>query len=308
MPTDYFCQLEHFSVLSLSGDDAARYLQGQVTNNVEQLTESQSQLGCHCDFKGKAWNNFYCIHADNTLRLIGNGQGNRASLPELKKYAVFSKVEVEVPPQLQVFGGYGEQLEETLAGIFGSLPEQHLHSRSTGQGTLVCLKQQSKRYLIVASPALSSELTKTLTSITHNSQHWRALDIQDGLAFISEATSNQFVPQMLNMQALGAIDFQKGCYMGQEVVARTKYLGKNKRACFILQGQPGKVHEGDSIEMQIGEHWRKAGTVINHAQDQEQQWLLAVLPNDLPHDSLLRLKDQPETIFTIHPLPYSLDE
>ena len=113
---------------------------------------------------------------------------------------------------------------------------------------------------------------------------------------------------MMNLHVLDAISFEKGCYMGQEVVARTKFLGKNKRAAFILEtDQATEIKPGDNLESQAGENWRRGGTVLRSCSVDQHTMILAVLANDTEVGATLRLKDKPDVLFEVLPLPYSLE-
>ena len=113
---------------------------------------------------------------------------------------------------------------------------------------------------------------------------------------------------MLNLQVLDAINFEKGCYMGQEVVARTKYLGRNKRAGFILKTDLTEQDlSGELIEYQIGDNWRPGGKVLRSGSDFEQTWAFAVLSNDTAVGSNFRVKSQPDIILQTQALPYDLE-
>jgi folate-binding protein YgfZ len=144
---------------------------------------------------------------------------------------------------------------------------------------------------------------------------WEQADIQAGMPAIRSATSYEYVAQMMNHHALEGISFSKGCYMGQEVVARSQFLGKNKRAAFILRAEknaPGDIAPGDILESRAGENWRRGGTVLRSVslptQDRPAQtWLLAVLANDTEVGATLRLKAHSELLFKVQALPYSLE-
>jgi len=138
---------------------------------------------------------------------------------------------------------------------------------------------------------------------------WDALEIAEGRAWISPATTQEFVPQMLNLHALDGINFKKGCYIGQETIARMKYLGKQKRALFRLIGTGSAAAPGTTVEVAIGDAWRRAGTVINAVSRSDRDLdLLAVLPSDIDHSAQLRVKDDDAGLLEIHSLPYKLEE
>ena len=133
------------------------------------------------------------------------------------------------------------------------------------------------------------------------------MDIQAGIPKLAKEQSEEYIPQMMNLQALDAISFTKGCYMGQEVVARTKYLGKNKRAGSILFSETlAQIQSGATLELQLGENWRRIGTCLYSANSQGKSWIFAVLPNDLEANAVIRLQENPDVLFKLSPLPYSL--
>ncbi|MDX1392367.1 MAG: tRNA-modifying protein YgfZ, partial [Rheinheimera sp.] len=132
--------------------------------------------------------------------------------------------------------------------------------------------------------------------------------IRHGFSYLEQGLIGEFVPQMLNLQALNAISFTKGCYIGQETVARLKYRGGNKRAAYILQADTAELPAaGTDIEIQLGENWRRSGQVVNAANINNQLWLIAVLPNDITPADSLRLSSDSAPALRIMPLPYSLN-
>ena len=310
LPGQFLTQLDNLGAIRLSGEEAEKYLQGQVTIDMELLTEQQALMGSHCDFKGKAWNIFYAAGTPDDITLICHKGAVEGSLAELKKYGVFSKVDIkDISDRVQIFGGSGEQLEAYISGVFGSLPQSHLGSVQTPHGQVIALDKPSLRYLLVLDAPLAQSLKDHFTDELFDNSGWEVLDIQAGLPNIQQQTSNEFVPQMMNLQSLNAISFDKGCYMGQEVVARTKFLGKNKRASYILKGQQAAdLAAGDTLEMQIGDNWRRGGTVLRSASLENESWVLAVLPNDTEVGATFRNKENPQQTFNVLPLPYELEQ
>lgn len=305
VPEHYLTQLNDLAVLQIHGEEATKYLQGQVTNDVNKLTQHNAQTGCHCDLKGKCWNIFTALNNGDSFFLIGDQGGMQTSLAELKKYAVFSKVEIsDVSQQWQVLGGFGQQLVDALHNTLPTLPNKHMQVVWQDDLAVVFLSAPQPRYLILTTAQQADNLApqRDPTAL------WNSLDILAGMANIQAATSNEFVPQMLNMQAVNAISFNKGCYVGQEVVARTKYLGKNKRAAFILTADGSNtLAAGDLLEKQLGDNWRRGGTVIRASEYRGSSQILAILANDTEVGDILRSKVNPEQVFTVQPLPYSLE-
>lgn len=220
---------------------------------------------------------------------------------------------------------------EQMADIEQLEQLQHLQSQwiATPQQSiwLTCYAQPTPRCrILVAADTAATVLADgdplAVAAHTVLGQAWQVQQIQGGIASLDAANAACFIPQQMNMQALDAISFSKGCYMGQEMVARTKYLGKNKRVGAILvsqqrlalaaldeppQDQPDSPSRAQlQLEMRLGEHWRRAGTVLSLANSAQQTWLLAVVPTDLPADQVFRLSAHPQVEFALHPLPYSV--
>ena len=136
-----------------------------------------------------------------------------------------------------------------------------------------------------------------------------ALNIEAGFPVIDAANSGQFIPQATNLQALGGISFKKGCYTGQEMVARAKFRGANKRALWLLTGSASRLPEaGEDLELKMGENWRRTGTVLAAVKLEDGQVVVqVVMNNDMEPDSIFRVRDDANTLH-IEPLPYSLEE
>ena len=303
--TQYANKLLNSGVIQLTGDEKASYLQGQITADIHQLTDNNSLLACHCDFKGKMWSVFYAFSWQDSILLMTHNSVLEKSLSELNKYGVFAKVDISnQTDNWDIIGGSGALFEKAIIGLFDELPCGNRNVISSPYGIVMCVEKPEQRYLVL-QPANSEK--KLLLDVTEDCNLWETADIQSGLGDIREVTINEYVPQMLNLQALDAIDFEKGCYMGQEVVARTKYLGRNKRASYILKTMSTINNlTGEQLEYQIGENWRPGGKILRSAVSSDQTWIFAVLANDTEIGSIFRVKSSPNTIFTAQALPYSL--
>ena len=283
--------LSHLGIIKITGTDTVKYIQGQVTCNIETLNSERWTFGAHCDFKGKMWSFFQASFWDDALLLICPKDVIPSALSELKKYGVFSQVEIADASAEFFLVGSGRD-----HGEFGQVSR-------TSESLVLSMSNKA------ITRALHIHQANTLNSeLPDGAKVWQALDIQSGIGTITSSTSNEYVPQMLNLQALDAIDFKKGCYMGQEVVARTKYLGKNKRAGYILTcNSLVNIQAGELLELQVGDNWRRGGQILSSGQCDGHTYLFAVLPNDTEIDVPLRLKSQPDIIVSTQALPYSLD-
>lgn len=305
----FLCQLSHLSAISLSGEQRVDYLQGQVSADISALSDSTTLLGCHCDAKGKTLSVFNTVLWENAIVMIMHEGGFQASFDALKKFGVFAKTDIIDKSQDLLFvGGKGQETESLIIDVFGKLPAPQ-QVVSNEAGVVIHVTKPETRFLIILSRNALDSLSIDEQQISAPNGLWQLMDIQAGIPHIESNTVAEFIPQMMNLQALDAISFTKGCYMGQETVARNKYLGKNKRASFILMTDRNvNVNSGDVLERQVGENWRRGGTVLSSSAHNTETWLLAVLPNDTDANELLRLKEQPDVQFVVKPLPYPIEE
>lgn len=303
--------LDDWALATLTGADAEKYLQGQVTADVAQLTEHQHLLAAHCDPKGKMWSNLRLFRRQDGFALIERRSLREAQLTELKKYAVFSKVAIAPDDEHVLLGVAGFQARAALKNLFSELPDAEKQVVSEGETSILWFEHPAERFLLVTDAATAERVTEALRGEAqlNNSQQWLALNIEAGLPVIDAVNSAQFIPQATNIQALGGISFKKGCYTGQEMVARAKFRGANKRALWTLAGRASRVPEaGEDLELKMGENWRRTGTVLAAVQLDDGRLLVqVVMNNDMEADSVFRVRDDANTL-SIEPLPYSLEE
>ncbi|WP_413737133.1 tRNA-modifying protein YgfZ [Sodalis sp. RH21] len=304
--------LEDWALVSVTGPDTLKYLQGQVTTDVAAMATDQHFLGAHCDAKGKMFSDLRIFHRREGMAYIERRSVRDSQLGELKKYAVFSKVTMAADDEAVLLGVAGFQARAALEGLFAALPDEEHQVVQDGETTLLHFSLPAERFLLVTTGTVLEALSDKLSGQAqlNDSQQWLALNIEAGLPLIDSANSVQFIPQATNLQALGGISFNKGCYAGQEMVARAKYRGANKRALYWLAGKANRVPApADDLELQLGDNWRRTGTVLAACQLEDGTvWVQAVLNNDLAADSLLRVKDDTAGALAIQPLPYSIAE
>ncbi|WP_027253581.1 tRNA-modifying protein YgfZ [Photobacterium halotolerans] len=305
LPSLALVNLTQWGLVTLVGQDSISYLQGQVTCDVVSLDTRQSTLGAHCDAKGKMRTIFRLFHHRDGLGWLQRQSVMDAQLPELKKYAIFSKTTIEASTDV-LLGLTGEQAQATIDSMLGGEGEV----RAFDKGTAVKIDPQ--RWLLAVDSAAAGEIAEKIAAkaVLSDGSLWDLYDIRQALPRVDTETELEFIPQSMNLQALNGISFKKGCYTGQETVARAKWRGINKRAMYIVSGQAEHCPKaGDVLERSVGDNWRKGGTIIAGYQFSDQQSLaLVVLPNDLEENTAFRLAAEPENQWQQLPLPYSLDE
>jgi folate-binding protein YgfZ len=236
-PADYdallaaaaLCDLGDLGVLSLSGPDSTKFLQGQSTADFSQLVPGGALRGACCNLQGRVFTSFVAVATDTGLLLMMHRALVAPSLQTLAKYAVFSKTSLaDTSDAYRILGLAGDQAAAVLATLGLRIPDRG--SALAADGTLV-LHCGDTRFLL-AAPAVQAQ-TRWLELEGHARPAglplWHLLDIRAGHADVRPETCDQFLPQMLNYHHSGAVSFTKGCYTGQEVVARTQYRGKLKR-------------------------------------------------------------------------------
>lgn len=304
--------LNDWQLVNVTGPDASKYLQGQLTVDVAALTEHEHTLCGHCDAKGKMWSDLRLFHRAEGFSYLVRRSVADNQITELKKYAVFSKLTISADNDAVILGVAGFKADAALAAYFPQLPDANTPAVTHEDTTLLYLSQPEARYLLVTSLSTAEMLTDKLRDSAqfNDGQQWVELDIEAGQPVIDVANSGQFIPQATNLQALDGICFKKGCYTGQEMVARAKYRGANKRALYWLQGSASRVPQaGEDLELKLGENWRRTGTVLAAVQLNDGSLnVQVVLNNDLEADSVLRVRDDEGSMLTIQPLPYSLVE
>ncbi|NUL36691.1 tRNA-modifying protein YgfZ [Kosakonia sacchari] len=303
--------LDDWALATITGADSEKYLQGQVTADVSKMAADQHLLAAHCDSKGKMWSNMRLFHFQEGFAWILRRSVRESQLRELKKYAVFSKVTIAADDEHVLLGVAGFQARAALANLFTTLPDSEKQVVQEGETTILWFEHPGERFLLVTDVATAEQVTEKLRGEAqfNNSQQWLALNIEAGLPVIDEPNSAQFIPQATNLQALGGISFKKGCYTGQEMVARAKFRGANKRALWYLAGAASRTPEaGEDLELKMGENWRRTGTVLASTQlDDGRVLVQVVMNNDMEPNSVFRVRDDASTL-SIEPLPYSLEE
>ncbi|GAA5218392.1 tRNA-modifying protein YgfZ [Corallincola platygyrae] len=296
-------------VTQLSGEDRVSYLQGQTTCDVTLLSDSKPLRGAQCDAKGKMLSIFTLLKHKDSIVMLHSKESQQVALPELKKFAAFSKVKIEdAAAKWQMIGVAGKNATAAIESAFGKAPNDEAPMLSGEGFTILYQADPAPRFLVLL--AASHAVPDALTEAEQDSPAlWQLLDIEAGYPHLSTPLIQQYVPQMLNLQKLDAVSFSKGCYIGQETVARMKYLGKNKRAMYLLEGEfNNETQPGDNLELALGDNWRRSGVVVSAVTVDNFGKLLAVLPNDIEPDAKLRVSGQEQSSLTLGQQPYSLLE
>lgn len=302
LPPLMLANLSHMGLIKVVGEQGRSFIHGQVTTDISSLATDQWRWGAHCDPKGKMLASFRTFAIQDALFMLMPKDAIEVDLPQLQKYAVFSKATLSnASGEWTLLGVAGEQASQFVKQHFGDI-QQELTLIENG-----AILKDADRFILVLQPEAANTLVAEHT--VFDATAWQALEIAAGYPNLAASHANQYVPQMCNLQAVNGISFNKGCYMGQETVARMKYRGGNKRALYILHGTTSlTVDLETSLEIAMEDGYRKGGQIIEFVQRGNQVLLTAVLANDTENDAKLRFADDEQSSLTIQALPYSLDE
>lgn len=231
--SNYITAMTDLGIIKVSGKDAAQFLQGQLTCNIHELTESTSFFTAFCNVKGRVISTFLLLKTADAFLLILPYELLNTVQKKLQFYVLRSKVQLS-----------NQTNELVVIGVIAQnhfLPELPDTNFAVSNTTKIWIKfsAQCGRYLIISTINRAITLWKQLLHkydfISSHLNLWRFQDISAGIPWLTSASSEKYIPQMLNLDKLGGISFNKGCYTGQEPISRVYHLGKIKRALFLAE-------------------------------------------------------------------------
>lgn len=234
--TTFITPLLYQGFLSIVGTDSAKFLQGQLTCDINNSSPEQSILGVACSPQGRIFSSFRVFqnHDKSGYLLRMRRDLINKTLETIHKYSVFFKTELSnAEDEWLGLGIWGANCDSLISQAFNikNLPQQVGQSLSTESLILVRMPGNTPRYECWLKSTTIIEKWDTLIQQAQPTSNypWLQQDIEAGVAEVSQAIEGDFNPHMLNFQLVDAISFDKGCYTGQEIVARTHYRGKSKR-------------------------------------------------------------------------------
>lgn len=307
-----FMPLDQFGVIEATGDDAASFLHGQLTNDVQHLDAASARLAGYCSPKGRLIASMLTWRAGQSIRLLVARTVCASVQKRLSMFVLRAKAKlVDITDSVAVIGFAGD-VRDALSSVFEALPDG-VHIQVAGPlGSLVRVPDANgrARYLWIGPkaeveaclPALAARLSRASPAV------WDWLDIRAGEPRITTEVVEQFVPQMVNFDVLGGVNFRKGCYPGQEVVARSQYRGTIKRRTALAHIASDSAEVRAAAELfDAADPGQPCGMIVN----------LAAAPQG-GFDALVEIKltsleagairvgtaEGPELVF--EPLPYAL--
>lgn len=301
----FYCPLSHEGVLAVRGVDASKFLQGQLTCNLDYLSDAKASLGARCTPKGRMQSSFRILLEGDGCLLAMASELIEPQLADLKKYAVFSKSKLTDESARWVrFGLHNGDGALVSLGL-DLAAETDAVARAND---LIAIRASNDRaeLWVAADKAEDIQLRLSSQLDTGTLGDWQLGQIRAGIGQVFGTTREEFIPQMLNLQAVGGVSFKKGCYTGQEIVARMQYLGKLKRRLYRLTlAEPELAEPGVALFSPV--HASAVGNVVISAKAGHGIELLAVLQADAVENGQIRLGSPEGPALQLAELPYTLD-
>ena len=300
-----FTQLTHEGVLAVRGVDAKTFLQGQITCHLGYVSDQRSSLGARCTPKGRMLSSFRVLLDKDGYLLAMDHAILAAQLAELQKFAVFSKSKLSDDSTLWSRFGLC-QGDAALAALGIELPAEA--NSTVHHNNMIAIRVSAELIELWVHADEGSCLRKRLLGQLSEAplNTWLLAQIRSGIGHVTLPTRELFIPQMLNLPALDAVSFKKGCYTGQEIVARMQYLGKLKRHMYRFQMIGETVPEpGTALLSPV--HSSAVGEVVSAARSEYGIELLATALDDAVGDGRIHLEGAEKTFLEPLELPYALD-
>jgi len=302
----------HTGLIAVHGEDASTFLQGQFTNDIREVSEHRSQISAFCSPKGRMLANFRIFHRDDSYYLHLPHAQLEATLKRLRMFVLRSKVVLEDASENFVRIGFsGSKAPAQLEALIGSAPAQADDAATRNGLTVIRLPGVSPRYEMFGELDALQKLWTQLDvhAAPVGDRAWSLLDVRAGVPVIVPETADAFVPQMANMQVIHGVSFKKGCYTGQEVVARMQYLGKLKRRMYLAHvGVSDCPAPGEALFSSNSESGQGAGRIVSAAPCPDGGCdLLAVVEIAARERDDLRLGAEDGPSLSFKELPYAFE-
>jgi hypothetical protein len=300
--------LSQLGVVAFRGEDTVAFLQGQLTNDLRGLHPDGAQWNGYCSPKGRLLGNFLVWRQGEDFCLQMSGDIAAGLLKRLSMFIMRAKVKGRDASDENVrLVVAGPAAAAAVGAAMGALPERAMHTAAVASGLIVRVGED--KFVLSVVPERAADVWQSLRGAATpvGAPVWDWLRLGAGIPMIVAATQEAFVPQMVNLEVIGGVSFQKGCYPGQEIVARSQYLGKLKRRMFLAhadrEARPGEGVFSADMEGQA------SGTVVNAAPAPEGGCdLLAVVQVESARTQTLHLGDPAGAPLTLKPLPYAVPD
>jgi folate-binding protein YgfZ len=268
----FVAPITDLGLIALDGEESASFLHTQLTNDVEHLGQGEARLAGYCSPKGRLLASFLMWRNETTIFLQLPRDIQAAVQKRLSMFVLRAKTKLsdasELPANQVVLGLGGGLAEAALQTWFDALPAQPFSKLDHPLGTLIRVADAfgAPRYQWLLSADTAQNVVPELADKLNVGANdaWHLSEIHAGIPQIGKATQEQFVPQMINFELLGGVNFKKGCYPGQEIVARSQYLGKLKRRTTLVSIPDVSAAAGQEV-FATADPEQPCGMIVNAA-------------------------------------------
>ena len=300
------CDLSHLGTIAATGADTETFLQGQLSNDIRQLAPDRAQFSSYSTPKGRLLASFLAYRTPTVVHLQLPRELVEPIRKRLAMFVLRSQVTLGDASDAQVrLGAAVGGAEALIAATVGSAPAATLAVAQADGATTIRLP--GDRFEIVVAPERAGELWQALTAQARpvGAAGWDWLEIQAGIPIITAATQDEFVLQMVNLDLVGGVSFQKGCYTGQEIVARTHYLGRLKRRMYLAHTDPDTPPAAGTQLYSRDLEGQTSGMVVSAAPAPGGGFdLLAVIQTASADAHPIHLGAPDGPVLRLEPLPY----
>ncbi len=310
---DVMIPLTHLGLIKASGADTADFLQGQTSNDVRSVDNEHHQLGSYCTPKGRMLALYTLFKRDDDFYLQLPRAVREPVQKRLTMFVMRSDVKLEdVSNSIPAFALCGPQAEALLQKALGACPAEPEQSLTVDDVTLLRRPGSNPRFICFAPSERLATLWDTLAAdaTPAGADAWELLEIRAGIPIVEVATVEAFVPQMVNLQRVNGVSFKKGCYPGQEVVARMQYLGKLKRRMYRAHSDAIPAPQaGTELYSAASQSGQGAGKVVRACPSPEGgSELLVVSEISSAEQGPLLLVDENGPQLEVLELPYAYED
>ncbi|NML17402.1 CAF17-like 4Fe-4S cluster assembly/insertion protein YgfZ [Azohydromonas caseinilytica] len=292
--------LTHWGLVRARGEDAASFLHGQLTQDIQSLDAASARLAGYCSAKGRLLASFITWRpAPDEVLLACSADVLAASLKRLSMFVLRAKCKLSEATDLRLYGLAGPS---AAAWLGDAAPQQPWQRVRHGEADVIRLPDADgiPRWLLAAAAEAPAPALPALSQ-----EAWRWLEVRSALPRVVGPTVEQFVPQMVNLELVGGVNFKKGCYPGQEVVARSQYRGTLKRRAFLFDAEADAA-PGQEVFAAGDDPTQPSGMVVDAASLQGRHAALVELKIAALQAPSLHLRSPDGPALRQAPLPYDL--
>ena len=287
--------ISHLGVIRVQGDDAASFLHGQLTNDFALLDLQHARLAAFCNAKGRMQASFIGFkRSRDDILLICSRDLLTQTLKRLSMFVLRAKAKLsDASNDFQLLGLVGSPAPQEAPWTLHTAADAHI---------IQLYPAASQARALWVAPIGTPAPTGTALS----AEQWLWTEVVSGVATVSQPVYELFVPQMLNYESVGGVNFKKGCYPGQEVVARSQFRGTLKRRAFLVHAS-GAVEAGQEV-FAASDAEQATGTIVQAAPAPQGGWNAIVSMQTQSADETLTAGSSSGLVLTPQPLPYALLE